>query len=113
MASTSAALSSETLQHDPELRPDKARIDLHSLRAADPGLNEFSEHIQREAAIAAVASLQRDGRRIPHERDQADGARHDQRPCEEHGAPLWSRTSASPACAVINYAGHEIISNKS
>ncbi len=60
MASTSAASSLATLPPDPELRPDKARMDLHSLRGADPGLDEFSEHIQREAAIAAVASLQRD-----------------------------------------------------
>ena len=31
---------------DPELRPDRARADLHSLRAADPRLDALSSHVQ-------------------------------------------------------------------
>ena len=31
---------------DPELRPDRARADLHSLRAADPRLDALSSRVQ-------------------------------------------------------------------
>jgi nucleoside-diphosphate-sugar epimerase len=45
---------------DPELRLDRDRTDLHSLRAADPELDGLSARIQRTAAAAAAASLRRD-----------------------------------------------------
>ena len=45
---------------DPELRPDRARTDLHSLRAADPRLDALSSRVQLDAAAAAAASLRRD-----------------------------------------------------
>eukprot|EP01043_Picozoa_sp_COSAG02_P104836 COSAG02_NODE_40839_length_401_cov_0.655629_1_plen_124_part_10 len=57
---SSGAPPSEMLPPDPELQLDKACMDLHSLRGADPALDELSERIQHEAASAAVASLQRD-----------------------------------------------------
>ena len=45
---------------DPELRPDRPRTDLHSLRAADPHLDALSSPIQLAAAAAAAASLRHD-----------------------------------------------------
>ena len=45
---------------DPELRPDRPRTDLHSLRAADPHLDALSSRIQLAAAAAAAASLRHD-----------------------------------------------------
>ena len=39
---------------DPELRLDRDRTDLHSLRAADPQLDELSSRIQLTAAAGAV-----------------------------------------------------------
>eukprot|EP01044_Picomonas_judraskeda_P021368 COSAG03_NODE_5015_length_1364_cov_9.521739_1_plen_106_part_10 len=55
-----ASAAVTTLPPDPELRLDCSRMDLHSLRAADPELDRFSAHIQSAAARAAVAWLQRD-----------------------------------------------------
>ena len=46
---------------DPELRPDRAPTDLHSLRAADPHLDALSSRIQLDASSTAAAdSLTRD-----------------------------------------------------
>lgn len=45
---------------DPELRLDRDRTDLHSLRAADPQLDELSSRIQLTAAAGAVELLLRD-----------------------------------------------------
>ena len=45
---------------DPELRLDRVRTDLHSLRAADPELDSLSARIQLTAAAGAVALLRRD-----------------------------------------------------
>ena len=61
MATEAAALwTPDGRPHDPELKPDRGRLDLHSLRAADPELDDLSARIQLAAAAAAVASLQRD-----------------------------------------------------
>ena len=42
---------------DPELRPDRAPTDLHSLRAADPHLDALSSRIQLDAASTAAADF--------------------------------------------------------
>ncbi len=52
--------SATGLGEDLELRLERKRTDLHSMRASDGVLDKLSDHIQRTAADAAVASLQRD-----------------------------------------------------
>ena len=50
----------ESDTYDPELWLDCTPTDLHSMRAVDRELDDLSNHIQKTAASAAVASLQRD-----------------------------------------------------